>query len=115
MKMASIKWIARVAGLLVLLFMIISGKVIKLPGNILETEHEGYSSIALFSFIVLGYLFSWYREKEGGIIITFSAFIYGMYLLFQPSENTLKSLFIILLLLVIGIFFWYSGSKSSSK
>lgn len=108
-------WIARILGLAILLYLIIFQKSVQLPQEVLQTEQSGFSSIALFSFLVLGYIFSLYREKEGGIIIMFVSVIFVMYLMFKTETVPIALDIAIALLFLTGLLFYWIGKKKSVK
>ncbi len=111
--MKIIKWIARVTGflsvVLFLVFMIGEG-ITGLPN---EQNGQLVTMMSLLGIAVLGYIFAWFREKEGGIILVFISVIMGLYLLYSSENNVLAAIIYCLLFLIPGVLFLVYGYKTA--
>ena len=72
-----LKWAARILGGMAVLFFLsfIIGEGIPEIGN--SENGQLRSIMSLFAFATLGYIFAWFREKEGGIFMMVAGFIMG--------------------------------------
>ncbi len=77
------KWSARIlGGLAVLIFIVF------LFGEGLSDLMNSYSGhqtsmLLLIGFAILGYLFAWFREREGGLVLIISGIIIGLNLFYS--------------------------------
>ncbi len=57
----------------------------------MDTENKGNEQIitinTMFAFLIFGFVIAWFREKEGGIILTFGSIITYMYFSYLPYEQ----------------------------
>ena len=97
------KWSARIIGGLALLFFgaFFIGEGI--PDLIKGSDGQLRSIMILMGFAFIGYLFAWFREKEGGYILVFSGVIMGLTLFYRGGQTD------IIMVLVYSIPFILSG------
>jgi len=110
-----IKWIARISGGLAVLFLgmffIGEGVAAELGG----ANGQFRSMMILLGFAVLGYIFAWFREKEGGIVMTLSGILMGMNMFYHGGAgDTEAALIYALPFLIPGLMFWWVGWKVKS-
>ncbi len=71
------------------------------------------SVMTLLVFALFGYIFAWFQEKLGGIVMTFSGVLLGLYVFYDTGKGvSFVSFVFTLILLVPGILFWVAGSKT---
>ena len=108
-----IKWIARKLGGLAVIFFLY---VLVSKGGSQHSEEFSLpynSMMLLFGFAALGYLFAWFREKEGGIVMIVAGCIMGMYMYYNGGAATIWSFTMYTLPFVIpGLMFWWVGKKA---
>lgn len=72
---------------------------------------SGYlqSMLILAGFALIGYIFAWFRPKEGGYVLMFSGVIMGLALFYQGGLNGFPILMIDPFLFIISglLFLWY--------
>ena len=113
MQESSIKttrWIARIMGGLSVIFfgMFFIGEGI--PDLFNDKTGQLQSMMLLLGFAIMGYIFAWKREKEGGIVMSVSGVLMGLYLLYQGGfEDSVAMLVYALPFLVPGLMFWWLG------
>ena len=107
-----IKWIARILGGLAVVFfgMFVFGEGIP---DLKEIENfQLKSMLMLLVFAAFGYFFSWFREKEGGIVMTISGILMGMNMFYHGGAgDTEAALIYALPFLIPGLMFWWVGWK----
>jgi hypothetical protein len=107
------KWSARIIGGLALLFFgsFFIGEGI--PDLIKGGDGHLQSMMLLMGFALLGYIFAWFREKEGGYVLVFSGFIMGLTIFY---DGGLKDISMILVysvpFIVSGLLFLCAGKSS---
>ncbi len=107
------KWSARIIGGLALLFFgsFFIGEGI--PDLIKGGDGHLQSMMLLMGFALLGYIFAWFREKEGGYVLLFSGFIMGLTMFY---DGGLKDISITLIysvpFIVSGLLFLRAGKSS---
>ena len=104
-----IKWLARIIGgiaICVYAFWLFS------EGDTLMIR----SFLLVLGFGTSGYLFAWFREKEGGIVMLISGILMGMYMFYSISLNPV-ALFLkySIPFVVPGIMFWWTGNTSADN
>ncbi len=111
----AIKWIARILGGLAVVFfgMFVFGEGIPDWKEIENFQLK--SMLTLLAFAAFGYFFSWFREKEGGIVMTISGLIMGMNMFYHGvAGDTAAALIYALPFLIPGLMFWWVGWKVKS-
>jgi hypothetical protein len=105
-----IKWLARIIGGLAILYYIISFAGVNLPYPY-QGSAEGLRSMTmLLVFALAGYLFAWWRAKEGGIVMAIAGMVLGLDLFYQGGAgNSYNTLMISLPVLISGLMFWWIG------
>ncbi|MCD4737143.1 MAG: hypothetical protein K8R53_13955 [Bacteroidales bacterium] len=110
-----LKWLARIAGILAIIFYILflyrnsdDGLIAGLFGK--------FRSVALiFLFGIVGYVFALFREKEGGIFLLISGFLIGLYMFYSGAKPpSFMMLFYGLPFMIPGILFYYLGQTKES-
>lgn len=105
-KTNTIKIIARVAGVIAsaiaIWFIITKG---------LAPENKGNDQVitinVMMAFLIFGFLIGWFREREGGIVMTFGSVMLYLYLSYLPPELLPYSYLYILAFMIPGILFLY--------
>ena len=85
-RVKTIRLLARISGILSSLlaayFIIFTG---------LSPENKGNEQIitinVMMVFLVFGFLIGWYREREGGIILSFGSIIAYLYFSYLPRDQ----------------------------
>jgi hypothetical protein len=72
---------------------------------------SGYlqSMLILAGFALIGYIFAWFRPKEGGYVLLFSGVIMGLAIFYHGGLNGFPIEMIITFLFIISglLFLWY--------
>jgi hypothetical protein len=102
-KITVYKWIARIIGGLAVIFFgtFFIGEGI--PDLIKGADGHLQSMMFLMVFASLGYLFAWFREKEGGFVMAFSGIIMGLTMFYSGGNKD------ILMVLIYSVPFIVSG------
>lgn len=85
-----VRWLARlIGGVAILAFIVI------LFGGSLDDFMNSYSghrnSMAfLMGFAILGYVFAWFREREGGLILIISGIIIGLNMFYSGGMKEIS-------------------------
>lgn len=108
-----IKWLARkIGGLAVIFFLYVLVSI----GDSQHSEEFSLpynSMMLLLGFAALGYLFAWFREKEGGIVMIVAACIMGLYMFYSGGSADKWSITMYTLpFLIPGLMFWWVGRKT---
>ncbi len=111
--MKIIKWIARITGFLSVVFFLVFMIGEGIPDLSDEQNGQLVTMISLLGIAVLGYIFAWFREKEGGIILIFISVIMGLYLLYSSENNVLAAIIYCLPFLIPGVLFLVYGYKTA--
>ena len=107
-----IKWLARILGGLAVIFfgMFIFGEGI--PDLLTIESFQLKSMLMLLAFAAFGYFFSWFREKEGGIVMTISGLVMGMNMFYHGGIGDIEAALIYSLpFLIPGLMFWWLGRE----
>ena len=108
-----IKWLARLLGGLAVIFFLYVLVSIAGSQNSEEFSLPYNSMMLLLGFAALGYLFAWFREKEGGIVMIVAGIIMGMYMYYNGGSANIWSFAMYTLPFVIpGLLFWWVGRKT---
>jgi hypothetical protein len=111
-QIAVYKWSARIIGGLAVLFFgsFFIGEGI--PDLIKGGDGHLQSMMLLMVFALLGYIFAWFREKEGGFVLIFSGVIEGLLAYYgHLQEYIYPTLVCSLSFLISGILFWRVSNK----
>jgi uncharacterized membrane protein HdeD (DUF308 family) len=107
-----VKWFARILGGVAVVFFgvfYIGGGI---PDLVKEADSHLRSMMILMSFAVLGYIFSLFREKEGGWILAFSGFVIGLTMFYNSGmKDILFALVFSVPFLISGLLFVYAAGK----
>ncbi len=113
-KSKTLLWIARVIGLIasvVAIWFIVSKG--------LAPENKGNNQIitinVMMVFLIFGFLIGWFREREGGIIMTFGSIMLYLYLSYLPPTLLPYRYLYILAFMIPGISFLYLSYLMSGK
>ena len=112
----AIKWLARILGGLAVIFfgMFVFGEGI--PDFRTIEDFQLKSMLMLLAFATFGYFFSWFREKEGGIVMILAGIIMGMYMFYNGGSVDKWSITMYTLpFLIPGLLFWWVGKKAVNK
>jgi len=107
-----IKWIALIIGGLGILFFgaFIFGEGI--PDLRDSDDPQLKTMLLLMAFAAFGYFFSFFKSKEGGIVLTFSGFLLGMNMLFYGGmDDFVPALIYAIPFLIPGIMLWWIGKE----
>lgn len=98
---------ARIMGLIGILGFFIHLFIFVIPA-LLDTEHPNTTAdTSLLGFLILGYIFAWFMENEGGIMLMFITVILGMTYYYQdPSQNLVITLVVCIPLFLSGLLFY---------
>ena len=103
-------WLARVLGGLAIIFFgaFVIGE--GLPDLKEGVPSQVQSTLLILGFSALGYLFAWFREKEGGLVMIIAGAIQALSMcyLVKPEEWPVILVFS-LPFLVPGALFWWVG------
>ncbi|MBN2175296.1 MAG: hypothetical protein JW731_14270 [Bacteroidales bacterium] len=70
------------------------------------------SMLTLMAFSVLGYFFSFWRPKEGGMVMTFAGILMGLNMFYHGGAgDTGAALIYSLPFLIPGVMLWWVGSN----
>lgn len=98
---------ARIAGIAGILIYLIFLFVSVFPQLLNEAHSNTTADASLLGFLLLGYLFAWFRENEGGIMLMFLTVILGLSYYYQnPSTNLTITLLVCIPLLASGLLFY---------
>ncbi len=97
------KWLARAIGGIALLFFgsFFIGEGI--PDLINSANGHLQSMMMMMGFALVGYIFAWFRPKEGGYVLAFSGVIMGLTMFYQGGMKDIT------MVLVYAIPFIVSG------
>lgn len=118
-KTNTIKTIARVTGILAsgiaIWFIVSKGLAPENKGN-----NQVITMNVMMVFLIFGFLIGWFREREGGIIMTFGSIMLYLYLSYLPPTLLPYRYLYILAFLIPGILLLYlsyliSGKKKEEK
>ncbi|MBN1338948.1 MAG: hypothetical protein JXA03_06475 [Bacteroidales bacterium] len=112
----TIRWLARILGLLGVAFYV-RFFLLKYEGNWVDAISGDFRSFALLMlFGVAGYVFAWFRDKEGGLVMLFSGMLMGLYLFYAgPRPPSFFTLVYGLPFMVPGVLFYYIGQQTSKE
>lgn len=98
---------ARIIGIIGILGFFIHLFVFVIPA-LLDTEHPNTTAdTSLLGFLILGYIFAWYRENEGGIMLMFITVILGLsYYYLDPANNLIITMVVCIPLFASGLLFY---------
>ena len=67
------------------------------------------SMLILMGFALIGYVFAWFRPKEGGYVLLFSGVIMGLALFYQSRTNDFPQWMVNSILFITSglLFIWY--------
>ncbi|MEZ5199278.1 MAG: hypothetical protein R2764_23720 [Bacteroidales bacterium] len=104
-----LNWTARISGALATLFY--AYWVYKSGETLWST-----SFLVVLGFGFAGYVFAWFREKEGGIVMVIAGMLLGMYMFYSGGLNPV-ALFLTYSIpfLIPGFVFWWLGGKNSES
>ncbi len=107
------KWSARITGFFAIGFFdgffITNG----FPELIRGFDGKLMSLLTVLVFASMGYIFAWFQEKLGGIVMTFAGVVLGLYMFYNTGKNEyLVMLLFSLALIIPGILFWVAGSQT---
>ena len=108
-----ILWKARILGGLAIMFFLYILISVWISKDSVQFNLPFNSMILLLGFAALGYLFAWFREKEGGIVMIVAACIMGLYMFYSGGSTDKWSIFMYTLpFLIPGLLFWWIGRKT---
>lgn len=111
-KNRTIKWLARILGLLGIAFFT-RFLIIRMEGDWMVSLAGKLRPFAiLMLFGIAGYVFAWFREKEGGLVLIFSGMLLGLYLFYSGSRPpSFVSLIYGLPFMIPGLLFYYTAQQ----
>jgi len=70
------------------------------------------SILMLLGFATFGYIFSFWRPKEGGMVMTFAGIIMGLNMFYQGGIGDIRAALIFSLpFLIPGVMLWWVGRR----
>jgi len=106
-----ILWKARFIGGLAIMFFLYLLISVKASQDTSQYTMPFNSMMMLLGFATLGYIFAWYREKEGGIVMIVAGCIMGMYMYYNGgSADTCSFTIYSLPFIIPGLLFWWVGN-----
>lgn len=85
----------------------------------LNVSNQGDNEIVMINlmivFLAFGYIFALFREREGGIILTFGSIIMYFYFAYLPAEMHGQTWLYSLAFLVPGIMFLYLSMRKKTQ
>jgi len=107
-------WLARILGGIAVLFFGILFIGEGTPDLIAGDNGLLRSMMILMAFAFLGYIFAWFREKEGGWILTISGFLTGLYIFYNSGMKDILSVLVFSVpFLISGLLFVYAGKSDN--
>jgi len=104
------RWIARIFGGISVFFFGIFFIGEGIPDLFHDETGQLQSMMLLLGFAFIGYIFAWKREKEGGIVMSVSGVLMGLYLLYAGGmKDSFAMLVYMLPFLIPGLMFWWLG------
>ena len=105
------KWLARIIGGLAVLFFgaFFIGEGI--PDLAKDSNGHHSSMMILMGFAILGYIFAWFREKEGGLVMMISGVIMGLNMFYSGTKDILFVLAYSLPFILSGMLFFFNVDK----
>ncbi|MDT8393677.1 MAG: hypothetical protein RQ761_07515 [Bacteroidales bacterium] len=105
---------ARISGIAGLMVYVIYLFAVIFPELLASTENPKLTSdTALLGFLALGFLFAWYKEYEGGIMLMFITLIVGLSYYYNPSPLQMGIVLAVCIPLFMSglLFYMYHRSK----
>jgi uncharacterized membrane protein (UPF0136 family) len=65
-----------------------------IPDLIKGSDSQLQSIMILMGFAFFGYIFAWFREKEGGYVLLFSGVIIGLTLFYRGNQKDIIMVFV---------------------
>jgi hypothetical protein len=107
---------ARIAGIMGILAYLIYLFVIILPALLDKSKPNTTADTAILGFLIVGYMFAWFKENEGGIMLMFITVVIGLSYYYQdPAENLVISLAVCIPLFISGLLFYTYYRKELKK
>ena len=108
-----LKWSARIIGGLSVLFFGAFFVGEGMPDLIKGGDGHLQSMTLLMGFALLGYIFAWFREKEGGYVLVFSGVIMGLTMFYKGGLKDITFVLVYSLpFLISGLLFLRAGKSS---
>ena len=112
-KAKTLKWSARIFGgiaILIFIAFLFRGSLSELMNSY---SGDQTSMMFLIGFAILGYLFAWFREKEGGLVLIISGVIIGLNLFYNGGMKGFDFILIYSLPAIItGVLFLFEEKLS---
>ncbi len=86
MEEKQLRTFAKICGIAGILVYIIYLFVEVFPALLEIDDPNTTADTSLLGFLILGYVFAWYREQEGGIILMFITVIVGLSYFYQDTS-----------------------------
>lgn len=113
MKIIPLKLIALIIAGIALLFF---GALILGEGilNLKEIDDSQLKTmLLLILFALAGYIFAWFREKEGGLVLLISGILLGMNLVFYTADDWIPGLVYALPFMISGVMLLFVNRKKT--
>ena len=116
MNYSTLQWTARILGGLAVVFFGIFAMGEGTPDLFHADNMQLKALMTLLVFAAFGYFFSWFKEKEGGIVLSVSGVLLGMNVFYSGGMNDMGMTLIYMLpFLVPGLMFWWLGTHKNKK
>ena len=108
-KTKILKWSARIIGGIAIFFFFAFFFGEGLPALMNSYSGDKTSMMFLIGFAILGYLFAWFREKEGGLVLIISGIIIGLNLFYSDGITGFAFAIVYSLPVIIaGVLFFFA-------
>lgn len=109
-----LKWLARILGGIAILFFL-SFIISEGISGIGDSDNGQLRSVlVLLAFATLGYLFAWFREKEGGIFMIIAGLIMGADMFYYGGTKDINAVLIFSLPFIIpGVLFYLTAHQKT--
>ncbi|NOX46530.1 MAG: hypothetical protein GXO89_06080 [Chlorobi bacterium] len=107
-----LKWTARILGGIAIIFFLTFAIGEGVPDMMEEDNGQLRSIMLLFAFATLGYVFGWFREREGGVFMMVAGFLLGADMYYYGGTNDIMAVLVYSLPFIVpGILFFLVGKK----
>jgi len=115
-KRQVVRIIALILGGLALLFFSAFIFAERLPDIWNIEDPQLKTMLLLMAFAAFGYFFSFFKSKEGGMVLTFSGVLLGLNMFYHGGTGDTKAALIYSMpFLVTGLLLWWIGTEKSKR
>ncbi len=107
-----LKWVARILGGISIIFFLTFAIGEGIPGLMKSDNGQLRSIMLLLAFATLGYIFGWFREKEGGVFMMVAGFLLGADMFYYSGTKDIMAVLVYSLPFIIpGVLFYLAWKK----